>query len=97
MTHEPGGTKGNERGQTGGCTAGIINKILFGRLADGHSQQPTEGEAAPLISARGDAQVKCRSLILRGGCARLCTPPAPPFLLVTLQSANEIINIKVEM
>lgn len=49
---------------------GINDKILFGRLADAHSEQQTEEEAAPLISARGDVQVKCRSLILQGGYAR---------------------------
>lgn len=49
--------------------AGINNKILFGRLADAHSEQQTEKEVAPLIVARGDVQVKCRSLILQGGYA----------------------------
>lgn len=71
--------------------AGINNKILFGRLADAHSEQQTEKEVAPLIVARGDVQVKCRSLILQGGYA--CCALA--FFL--LQSADEIINIKVEM
>lgn len=70
MTQEPAGTKGSERGQTGRRTAGINNKILFGRLAVAHSEQQTKEEAAPLICARGEVQVKCRSLILRGGYAR---------------------------
>lgn len=102
VTHEPGGAEGGERGQTGRRTPGINNKILFGRL-DAHSEQQTEEEAVPLISARGDVQVKCRSLILRGGYARCALFFFPSssffffFCLVTRQSANEITNIKVEM
>lgn len=80
MTHKLGGTKASERGQTGRRTAGINNKILFVRLAEAHNEQQTEEEAAPLISTRGDTQVKCRNLILRGGYARCVLFFLPPFL-----------------